>query len=116
MIVAGVIALLAALALPGFIRARKRAQAAQVKNDLRLIEAAIEQYAIDTHKLPGALVDVPDWTAYIKKGTRLYATGEDALGNDFGPQTVDETPMVPLETFIELGDVADDAFWEPFDL
>ncbi len=116
MIVVGVIALLAAIAMPGFIRARRRAQATQVKNDLRLIEAAIDQYAIDTCKLSGAVVDVPDWTAYIKKGTRLYTTGEDVLGNDFGPQIVDETPMVPYETFVELGDVADDAFWEPFDL
>ena len=116
MIVVGVIALLAVIALPGFMRARKRAQASQVKEDLRLIDAALEQYAIDTGKRSGAPVATEDWIAYLKKGTRLYATGEDVLGNEFGPQTVDETPMVPYETYIELGDVVDDEFWEPFDL
>jgi len=115
-IVIGVITLLAAIAVPGFLRARRRAQASQVKGDLRLIEAAVDQYAIDTNKPSGALVEVPDWTAYVKPGTRLYTTGEDVIGNDFGPQTVDEMPMVPFETYIELGDIADDAFWEPFDL
>ncbi len=49
MIVVGVIALLAALALPGMLRARKRAQASRIKDDLRLIEAAVDQYAIETH-------------------------------------------------------------------
>lgn len=116
MIVVAIITLLASLALPGFLRARKRAQATEIKNDLRMIDAAVDQYAIETLKSPGAPVDVADWTAYVKKGTRLYLTGEDALGNDYGPQTVDEIPLVPYETFIELGDVTSEDFWEPFDL
>jgi prepilin-type N-terminal cleavage/methylation domain-containing protein len=116
MIVVAVIALLAAIALPGFMRARKRAQAAQIKEDLRLIDGALDQYAIETGKRSGTPVGTADWTAYLKKDTRLYATGEDILGNEFGPQTVDEVPMVPYETFLELGDVVDDQFWDPFDL
>jgi prepilin-type N-terminal cleavage/methylation domain-containing protein len=43
MIVVAVIALLAAIAIPGFLRARKRSQAVQVKNDLRLIDDAVAQ-------------------------------------------------------------------------
>jgi len=116
MIVVGVIALLAAIAVPGFMRARKRTQAAQVKEDLRLIDAALNQYAIETGKRSGTPVGTADWTAYVKKDTRLYATGEDVLGNEFGPQTVDEAPMVPYETYVELGDIVDDEFWDPFDL
>jgi type II secretory pathway pseudopilin PulG len=88
MIVVAVIALLAALALPDFMRARKRAQVAQVKEDLRLIDAALNQYAIETGKRSGTSVGTADWTAYLEKDTRLYATGEDVLGNEFGPQTV----------------------------
>jgi type II secretory pathway pseudopilin PulG len=98
------------------MRARKRVQATQIKEDLRLIDAAIDQYAIETGKQSGMPVATADWTAYVKKGTRLYATGEDVLGNEFGPQTVDEVPMVPYESFVELGDVVDDEFWDPFDL
>src|SRR5207237_67140 len=71
MIVVGVIALLAALALPGMLRARKRAQASRVKDDLRLIEAAVDHYAIETQRQPGWVVSVPDWTAYLKQEKNL---------------------------------------------
>src|SRR4029077_18758107 len=77
MIVVGIITLLAALALPGMLRARKRAQASRGKDDLRLIEAAVDQYAIETQRQPGSVVSVPDWTAYLKRETNLYTTGKD---------------------------------------
>ena len=114
MIVVGVITLLAALALPGILRARKRAQASRVKDDLRLIEAAVDQYAIETQREPGWVVSVPDWTAYLKKETHLCTTGKDVLGHDFGPQTVDQIPTVPSATYAQLADVADDGFWAPY--
>jgi prepilin-type N-terminal cleavage/methylation domain-containing protein len=116
MIVVAIITLLASLAIPGFLRARKRAQASRVKDDLRLIEAAVDQYAIETHKQPGAVVSVADWTAYLKGDAQLRVTGRDVLGHDFGPQTVDQIPSVPPETYAQLSDVADDGFWEPFGL
>jgi len=77
MIVVGIITLLAALAIPGFLRARKRAQASRIKDDLRLIEAAVDQYAIETQRQPGAVVSVADWTAYLKRETQLCTTGKD---------------------------------------
>ena len=113
MIVVGIITLLAAIAVPGFLRARKRAQASRVKDDLRLIDAAVEQYPLETHK-PGSVVSVADWTAFLKKETQLCTTGKDVLGHDFGPQTVDQIPTVPPETYAQLADVADDGFWAPF--
>ena len=114
MIVVGIITLLAALAIPGFLRARKRAQASRVKDDLRLIEAAVDQYAVETQRQPGAVVSVADWTAYLKKETLLCTTGKDLLGHDFGSQTVDQIPSVPPATYAALSDVADDGFWAPF--
>ncbi|MEP6603897.1 MAG: prepilin-type N-terminal cleavage/methylation domain-containing protein [Spartobacteria bacterium] len=114
MIVVAIIALLAAIAVPGFLRARKRSQASLIVNDLRLITSAIDQYAIETGKKTGDTVAVADWTNYLKKGTRLYQTGEDILGNDFGAQTVDEAPFVPIDSYLELFEVAGDDFWEPF--
>src|SRR5204862_373273 len=50
MIVVAIIALLAAIAVPGFLRARKRSQASKILNDLRMIDAAVDQYAIETNK------------------------------------------------------------------
>jgi len=54
MIVVSVIALLAVIAVPSFLRARKRAEAVAVLNELRLLDAAIAQYAIDNNKMTGA--------------------------------------------------------------
>ena len=114
MIVVAIIALLAAIAVPGFLRARKRSQASKILNDLRLIDAAVDQYAIETTKKSGDPVAVTDWTNYLKKDTVLFATGQDLFGTDYGPQTVDSLPKVPDTTKTALSDVTDTAFWSPF--
>jgi len=114
MIVVAIIALLAAIAVPGFLRARKRSQASRIINDLRLIDSAVDQYAIETNKSSGQSVNTVDWTNYLKAGTNLYLTGKDILGNDYGRQAVDSIPKVPTNTFNSLSDVADATFWSPY--
>lgn len=114
MIVVAIIALLAAIAVPGFLRARKRSQATKILNDLRLIDSAVDQYAIETNKGTGAPVGVADWTNYIKKDSTLYNTGADLFGNSYGPQTVDTLPAVPAASKVALSDVADTSFWSPY--
>ena len=114
MIVVAIIALLAAIAVPGFLRARKRSQASRIINDLRLIDSAVDQYAIETNKTTGTSVAVTDWTNYLKKGTNLYTTGLDILGNSYGPQTVDTLPAVPPSSKTALSDVTDNTFWSPY--
>jgi len=115
MIVVAIIALLAAIAVPGFLRARKRSQAAKVLNDLRMIDSAVDQYAIETAKTTGSTVEVTDWTNYVKKDTMLFTTGKDMFGNDYGAQTVDSLPKVPATAWTSLSDVADASFWSPYD-
>ena len=114
MIVVAIIALLAAIAVPGFLRARKRSQASRIINDLRLIDSAVDQYAIETNKTSGATVAVTDWTNYLKKGTNLYSSGNDILNNPYGAQTVDSLPKVPTASKASLSDVTDTAFWSPY--
>ena len=114
MIVVAIIALLAAIAVPGFLRARKRSQASRVINDLRLIDSAVDQYAIENNKSTGATVGVADWTAYMKKGSALYNTGQDLFGDDYGAQTVDSLPKVPQGAWDTLSDVAGTAFFSPY--
>ena len=58
MIVVAIIALLAAIAVPGFLRARKRSQASRIINDLRLVDSAVDQYAIENAKLTGDAVEM----------------------------------------------------------
>jgi prepilin-type N-terminal cleavage/methylation domain-containing protein len=115
MIVVAIIALLAAIAVPGFLRARKRAQASRVLNDLRLIDSAVDQYAIETNKSTGAAVAVVDWTNYLKKNSVLYTTAKDLFGNTYGAQVVDSLPKVPASAWTTLSDVADASFWSPYD-
>jgi prepilin-type N-terminal cleavage/methylation domain-containing protein len=114
MIVVAIIALLAAIAVPGFLRSRKRSQASRIINDLRLIDSAMDQYAIETSKKSGDAIAVTDWTNYLKKDTVLFSTGQDLFGDDYGPQTVDAHPSVPANAKTTLSDVTDDAFWSPF--
>lgn len=114
MIVVAIIALLAAIAVPGFLRARKRSQASKILNDLRMIDAAVDQYAIETGKRTGDIVDVADWTNYIKKDTVLYASGNDIFGDPYGQQTVDSIPKAAANAWNSLSDVTDDTFWSPY--
>jgi prepilin-type N-terminal cleavage/methylation domain-containing protein len=114
MIVVAIIALLAAIAVPGFLRARKRSQATKILNDLRMIDAAVDQYAIETNKSTGSIVAVADWTSYLKSGTILYNTGADLFGNAYNAQTVDSLPKVTQGAFASLSDVAPTAFWSPY--
>jgi prepilin-type N-terminal cleavage/methylation domain-containing protein len=114
MIVVAIIALLAAVGIPGFLRARKRSQASRIINDLRLIDSAVDAYAIETNKSTGNPVFVPDWTKYLKPGTNLYVTGKDILGAAYGPQSVDSLPGVPTTSKDALSDVAGPDFWSPY--
>ena len=114
MIVVAIIALLAAIAVPGFLRARKRSQATRILNDLRMIDSAVDQYAIETNRKTNDPVKTTDWTSYLKSGTVLYNTGKDLLGDAYGPQTVDTLPGVPNASFASLSDVAPTSFWSPY--
>jgi prepilin-type N-terminal cleavage/methylation domain-containing protein len=115
MVVVAIIALLAALALPAFQRARKRSIAGRTLEELRVLDYAIGQYAIESGKVPGDTVTFDDVKMYLKANTVLYATGRDYLGNDYGPTfTVDTFPTVPPATFADLEEVAPADFWRPY--
>jgi prepilin-type N-terminal cleavage/methylation domain-containing protein len=114
MIVVAIIALLAAIAVPGFLRARKRSQASKILNDLRMIDAAVDQYAIETNRQTGNTVNTTDWTNYVKRGSILYNTGTSLLGSPYGSQVVDTIPQVPSADYAVLSDVAGTGFWSPY--
>jgi prepilin-type N-terminal cleavage/methylation domain-containing protein len=114
MIVVAIIALLAAIAVPNFLRARKRSQATRVLEDLRMLDSAIDQYAIETNKTSSCNPAFADLKGYIKAGTKLYLTGQDIFGNTYGTFTVDSIPKVPTATYNQLSDVADNTFWSPY--
>jgi prepilin-type N-terminal cleavage/methylation domain-containing protein len=114
MIVIVVIALLAAMALPGWLRARKRSQAGRIIADLVQLDHAVDEYAVDNGKTTGVNPSFDDLRSYVKTGSQLYQTGSDLFGDAYGPFTVDSTVQVPLGAFASLSDVAPPDFWSPY--
>ena len=116
MIVVAIIALLAAIAVPNFLRARKRSQATRVLEELRMIDSAIDQYAIENNRVGGSDVTWDAVRGYLKTGSTLELSGgKDSMGNTLTvPFKVDTIPKVETATFEALSDVAPAAFWSPF--
>jgi len=117
MIVVAIIALLASIAVPNFLRARKRSQATRCLNDLRVIDNSISQYAIENNKSTGNTVTWTDVQAYIKSGSSLYNSGaNDMLGNAYnsGTFSVDSIPKLSSASYSKLSDVAPLSFWSPY--
>jgi prepilin-type N-terminal cleavage/methylation domain-containing protein len=114
MIVVGVIAIISAIAVPNWLRARKRTQATRILEDLRNLDHAVDQYAIDNGKTGGMNPTFNDLQAYVKAGTVLYETGSDLFGDSYGPFTVDSVMQVPGGAYQSLSDVAPYSFWSPY--
>ncbi len=115
MIVVAIIALLASIAVPNFLRARKRSQATRCLEDLRVLDNALDEYAIETNKTSGFNPTFGDLKNYIKTGTQLYTAGDnDLFGNSYGSYTVDSPPHISAATFNSLSDVAPNTFWSPY--
>ena len=68
MIVVAIIGLLAAIAIPNFIKARTTAQTNACINNLRQIDAAIQQYALENHLPAGAPVTIANCQPYLGRG------------------------------------------------
>jgi prepilin-type N-terminal cleavage/methylation domain-containing protein len=115
MIVVAIIALLAAIAVPNFMRARKRSQATSILNDLRLISNAMDQYAIECNGTTGGPCNWSDIQNYLKTGTVLYeSNATDVLGNPFGWSGIDSNIEFSGASFAALSDVAPASFWSPY--
>jgi prepilin-type N-terminal cleavage/methylation domain-containing protein len=114
MIVVVVVSLLAAIAAPGWLRARKRSQASRILEDLVQLDHAMDQYAVDNNAATGINPNFTDLRNYVKTGSVLYSTGADLFGDLYGPFTVDSLVQVPLPAFQSLSDVAPASFWSPY--
>lgn len=67
MIVVAIIGLLAAIAIPNYVSARASAQANSCINNLRQLDGAMQQYALENDQHVGATVNYPnDLTPYIR--------------------------------------------------
>jgi prepilin-type N-terminal cleavage/methylation domain-containing protein len=114
MVVVAIIAMLAAIGTSNMLRARKRAQASKILDDLRMLDGALDQYAIENNKQTGDVAVFSDLTPYMKRMNKLTMLGADVFGQPYGPYSVDTPPKVADTTFQSLSDVAPADFWSPY--
>jgi len=94
MIVVAIIGLLAAIAIPNFIRARSKSQQNACINNLRQIDAAINEWALENGQTTGASVSgVMVVSAYIKLNSNSSVPGCPA-GGTYSTASVGANPQV----------------------
>jgi|SRR5579871_1463066 len=89
MIVVAIIGLLAALALPGFVKARKQSQGRRIMNDCRQMDAAIDQWALETGQTDGSPIITASAQSYLKTAWNTV----DLLGNGYVLTVVGSTQI-----------------------
>ena len=98
MIVVAIIGLLAAIAIPNFVKARAQSQANACINNLRQIDAAANQFALERGKKSGdAIVLTTDLTPYIKLNSANSIPPCPAAGG-YTLAFVGSTPTCSLST------------------
>jgi type II secretory pathway pseudopilin PulG len=89
MIVVAIIGLLAALAIPSFVKARKQSQGRRILNDVRQMDAAIDQWAMEKTKLDGDAIDTTAAQSYLK----FPWSTTDLFGNPYNVTVVGSTQI-----------------------
>ena len=91
MIVVAIIGLLAAIAIPNFVRARTTSQKNACINNLRQIDGAVQQYALEYRQAPSATVTLDNVTPYLKDSVTCPAGGT-AIANSYSVTTCSNAP------------------------
>jgi general secretion pathway protein G len=94
MIVVAIIGLLAAIAIPNFVKARATSQQNACINNMRQIDAAVNEWALETGQQSGASVSFPtDLSPYIKLNANSSIPGCPA-GGTYTVAAVGTSPQV----------------------
>jgi type II secretory pathway pseudopilin PulG len=113
MIIVALIGLLAALAIPTYIKVRKQAQGKRIINDARIIDAAIDSWTFEKGMKDGDVIGAAELTViaqYTKKGA---ISTVDVLGNPYTIGPIGATQVViSAETKAALTGVTID--WGPY--
>jgi prepilin-type N-terminal cleavage/methylation domain-containing protein len=91
MIVVAIIGLLAAIAIPNFVKARTTSQQNACINNLRQIDGAVQQWALEFKKDPTATVTEADVTPYLKNSV-ICPSGGTAFADSYALLTVADRP------------------------
>lgn len=100
MIVVAIIGLLAAIAIPNFVKARENAQLNSIFNNLRIIEGAKDQWALEGKKGTGDPVNLETISDYVKGGSVKPVVGER-----YDATTIGTPATATLPGTVKLGTV-----------
>jgi prepilin-type N-terminal cleavage/methylation domain-containing protein len=106
MIVVAIIGLLAAIAIPNFVRARTQSQMNACINNLRQIDGAIQQWALETKQAANATVTFGAIQPYLKNSVTCPSGGTkfsdsytiSTVTNKPTCQKVPTTHLLPADT------------------
>ena len=91
MIVVAIIGMLASIAIPNFVKARTTAQMNACISNLRQIDGAIQQWALDTKQGDTAAVTAADVLPYLKSSVVCPAGGK-TFADSYSVSTVQAKP------------------------
>ena len=91
MIVVAIIGLLAAIAIPNFVKARTTSQQNACINNLRQIDGAVQQWALENKKTSGDSVSLGQVKPYIKLDSSSNIPSCPA-GGTYAVSTVSNSP------------------------
>src|SRR2546426_9296748 len=93
LVVVAIIGLLAAIAIPSFLKSRDTSQLNAIFNNLRLIEAAKDQWALENKKGTGDTTNLSSISDYLKGGTIKPVVNETYTANPVGSPAVAKSPV-----------------------
>jgi prepilin-type N-terminal cleavage/methylation domain-containing protein len=91
MIVVAIIGLLASIAIPNFVKARTTAQMNACLSNLRQIDGAVQQWALDTKQGDNAAVTAQDVLPYLKNAVTCPSGGK-TFADSYSVTTVAARP------------------------
>ena len=104
MIVVAIIGLLAAIAIPNFVKARATSQANACINNLRQLDAAVNEWALETKQTTGATATIATaLTPYIKLNANSSIPGCPAGGSYGTTIAVGSSPTCSLGNTVTPG-------------
>jgi prepilin-type N-terminal cleavage/methylation domain-containing protein len=92
MIVVAIIGLLAAIAIPNFVRARTQSQKNACINNLRQIDGAVQQWALENKKASTATVSFGAIQGYLKNSV-ICPSGGTTFADSYTISTVAVKPV-----------------------
>ena len=91
MIVVATIGLLASVAIPNYVKSRSVSQKSACINNLRQLDSAVQQWALENKKAVSASVTFPDLTPYLKS-TPVCPAGGTTVADSYAVSDVATPP------------------------